>query len=181
MSDRFSATAIRLVLAVLLTAVAAFGQIQFGKPRPAKPLPNPSIVVAARDEVVSITKQMLETREIPLDKEDCNATTGECTLLSKSVVFIKGITTKSQLEHYCDMPTVDVRDWGRGRYTLRFLIAPATPKTTQVAVYAKFEGMMNAATGSEWVALTSKGELENLMLRCIVDRVQGGDCKEVFR
>jgi len=181
MSGRVSRPAIRLLLAISLTAAAAFGQIQFSKPKPAKPLPNPSIVSVERDEVVSITKQMLETREIPLDKEDCNATTGECTLLSKQVVFIKGITTKSQLEHYCEMPTVDVRDWGRGRYVLRFQIAPATPKTTQVAVYAKFEGMMNSATGSEWVTLTSKGELENLMLRCILDRVDGGDCKDVFR
>jgi len=181
MSGRVSRPALRLLLAISLTAAAAFGQIQFSKPKPAKPLPNPSIVSVERDEVVSITKQMLETREIPLDKEDCNATTGECTLLSKQVVFIKGITTKSQLEHYCEMPTVDVRDWGRGRYVLRFQITPATPKTTQVAVYAKFEGMMNSATGSEWVTLTSKGELENLMLRCILDRVDGGDCKDVFR
>src|SRR6266404_9120209 len=105
MSDRVSAPAIRLVLAVLLMAIAAFGQIQFSKPKPAKPLPNPSMIAAARDEVVSITKQMLETREIPLDKEDCNATTGECTLLTKSVIFTKGIAAKSQLEHYCETPS----------------------------------------------------------------------------
>jgi hypothetical protein len=181
MSDRAAALAFRSALALLLTAMTAFGQIQFSKPKPVKPLPNPSIIFATRDEVVAITKQMLETREIPLDKEDCNTNTGECTLISKPVVFIKGIAAKSQLEHYCNMPTMDVRDWARGRYVLRFQLAPATPKTAQVGVYAKFEGMMNGAAGSEWVALTSKGELEDLMLRCILDRVQGGDCKEIFR
>lgn len=181
MSDRAAALAFRSVLALLLTAMTAVGQLEFGKPKPVKPLPNPSIIFATRDEVTAITKQMLETREIPLDKEDCNTTTGECTLITKSVIFIKGIAAKSQLEHYCNMPTVDVRDWARGRYVLRFQLAPATPKTAQVGVYAKFEGMMNGAAGSEWVALTSKGELENLMLRCIQDRVQGGDCKEIFR
>lgn len=181
MSDRIASPAVRLILVLGVTAVAGFGQIQFSKPKPIKPLPNPSIVFATRDEVLSITKQMLETREIPLDKEDCNGTTGECTLLTKSVVFIKGIATKSQLEHYCDMPTVDVRDWARGRYVLRFQISPATPKTAQVGVYAKFEGLLNGAAGSEWVALISKGGLEDLMLRCIQDRAQGGDCKEVFR
>lgn len=181
MFNRITSPVIRVVVVLLLIALAAGGQIQFSKPKPLRPLPNPSIINAPRDEATSVTKQMLETREIPLDKEDCNTTTGECTLFSKPVVFTKGIVTKSQLEHYCDMPAVDVRNWVRGRYVLRFQITPATPKTSQVGVYAKFEGMMNAVTGSEWVPLTSKGELENLMLRCIQERVQGGDCKEIFR
>jgi hypothetical protein len=181
MSDRVIAPAYRVFLALLLTGMSAFGQIQLGKPKPVKPLPNPSIVGAPRDDVVSIAKQMLETREIPIDKEDCGSTSGECTLVTKTLVFIKGIATKSQLEHYCETPSVDVRNWVRGRYVLRFQITPATPKTSQVGVYARFEGMTNSVTGSEWVQLTSKGELEDLMLRCILDRVQGNDCKEIFR
>jgi len=181
MFDRVTGYTSRVLVALLLTGITAVAQLEFKKPKPAKPLPNPSIINATRDEVLSTTKQMMETREIPIDKEDCNNTTGECTLLSKPVVFIKGIATKSQLEHYCEMPTVEVRNWARARYVLRFQITPATPKTAQVGVYAKFEGMLNAVTGSEWVALTSKGELEDLMLRCVQDRVQGGDCKDIFR
>lgn len=156
-------------------------QIQLQKPKTVKPLPNPSIIGAQRDEVVTVTKQMLETREIPLDKEDCNQTNGECTLLSKSVVFTKGITTRSQLEHYCEVPSAAVRNWVRGRYVLRFQITPASTKTAQVGVYAKFEGMTDGVSGSEWVPLTSKGELEDTLLRCIQDRVQGGDCKDILR
>ena len=181
MSDRVTANALRVLLALLLTGITAFAQIEFSRPKPAKPLPNPSMINSTRDEVLSMTKQMLETREIPIDKEDCSNTTGECTLLTKPVVFIKGIATKSQLEHYCEMPKVEVRNWARGRYVLRFQITPATPKTSQVGVYARFEGMLNAVTGSEWVPLTSKGEIENLMLKCILDRLQGGDCKDIFR
>jgi len=181
MLDRVTAPASRILLAVLLTSVTTLAQLEFKRPKPAKPLPNPAIIATQRDEVLSLIKQMLETREIPLDKEDCSGTTGECTLISKPVVFIKGIATKSQLEHFCEMPAVEVRNWARARYVLRFQITPATPKTSQVGVYAKFEGMMNAVTGTEWVALTSKGELEDLMLRCISDRVQGGDCKDIFR
>ena len=181
MSDRVTHRSSRVVLTILLTAITGFAQIQFNRPKAARPLPNPSIINSTRDEVLSMTKQMLETREIPVDKEDCNSNTGECTLISKPVVFIKGIATKSQLEHYCEMPAVEVRNWARARYVLRFQISPATPKTSQVGVYAKFEGMLNAVTGSEWIALTSKGELEDLMLRCIQDRSQGGDCKDIFR
>lgn len=181
MSERVTAYFFRTALTLLFAVMAAAGQIQLSKPKPIKPLPNPSIVVATRDEVMAITKQMLETREIPLDKEDCNSTTGECTLITKPVVFIRGIAAKSQLEHYCIMPAVELREWSRGRYVLRFQLAPATTKTAQVGAYAKFEGMMSGASGSEWVALTSKGELEDLMLRCIQDRVQGGDCKDIFR
>src|SRR5690349_20196507 len=145
MSDRAFAFAFRITLMLSLTALTALGQIQLSKPKPIKPLPNPSIVVATRDELIAITKQMLETREIPLDKEDCNSTTGECTLISKPVIFIRGIAAKSQLEHYCIMPSVEFREWSRGRYVLRFQLAPATTKTAQVGVYAKFEGMMSGA------------------------------------
>jgi hypothetical protein len=165
---------------LLLIAVNVSGQIQFDRPKAAKPLPNPSIVGAQRDELITTIKQMLETREIPLDKEDCNATTGECSIISKPVIFTKGIPAKSQLQHYADMPTRDVRNWSKGRYVLRFQISPASPKTSQVGVYAKFEGMTDGVVGSEWVPLPSKGELEDLMLKCVQDRVQGGDCKDIF-
>jgi hypothetical protein len=181
MLDRSIMRASRVIATLVFVVITAAGQIQLSKPKPIRHLPNPSIIDAPRDTVISLVKQMLETREIPLDKEDCNTTSGECTLLSKSVVFTKGIPTKSQLGHYCDLPAVDVRNWVRGRYILRFQITPATPKTSQVGVYAKFEGMMNSTTGSEWVPLTSRGELEDLMLRCTQDRVQGGDCKDIFR
>ncbi|HEU4389599.1 MAG TPA: hypothetical protein VFV34_17475, partial [Blastocatellia bacterium] len=116
-------------------------QIQFNKPKAEGHLPNPTILRGSRDDIRSIAKQMLETREIPLDKEECNPQTGECSLISKPVVFIKGITTRSQLEHYCDVPAAHVRNWTKGRYTLRIQINPSSPTTAQVGLYAKFEGM----------------------------------------
>jgi len=163
-----------------LIAITISGQIQFDRPKAAKPLPNPSIVGAQRDEILTVIKQMLETREIPLDKEDCNATNGECSLISKPVIFTKGIPAKSQLQHYTEMPTRDLRNWSKGRYVLRFQISPASPTTSQVGVYAKFEGMTDGVVGSEWVQFSSKGELEDMMLRCVQDRAQGGDCKDIF-
>ena len=181
MSYKLTSFTLRLLLVLLFVVMTAGAQMEFKKPKPLKPLPNPSIFNSTRDDVVSTTKQMMETREIPLDKEDCSTTTGECTLISKPVIFIKGIATKSQLEHYCEMPKVEVRNWARARYVLRFQITPATPKTSQVGAYAKFEGMLNSVSGSEWVPLTSRGELEDMMLRCIQDRLQGGDCKDIFR
>jgi hypothetical protein len=180
-SGNFCIEKMLAVAVAVLFAAPALGQIEFKKPKPIQPLPNPSIVGAMRDDVVRVTKQMLETREIPLDKEDCSPTTGECTLVSKAVVFIKGIATKSQLQHYCDLSSSDVRNWGRARYVLRVQVNPASPRTAQVGVYAKFEGLINSVSGNEWVALTSKGELEDQILRCIMDRVQGGDCKDIFK
>ncbi|HLG13219.1 MAG TPA: hypothetical protein VJH03_01680 [Blastocatellia bacterium] len=168
--------ACRILVIIVATVPASGAQIQLNKPKAVKPLPNPSILPASRDDVLRLTKQMLETREIPLDKEDCNQTTGECTLISKPVIFIKGITTRSQLEHYCEVPTAAVRNWVKGRYVLRVQVSPASPATSQVGVYARFEGQADSVTGSEWVLLTSKGELEDRLLRCILDRVNGGDC-----
>ncbi len=173
---RFGKT-IRGLILVLAAVVTVGAQIQLNKPKAVKPLPNPYIISASRDEVLTVAKQMLETREIPLDKEDCNPTSGECALISKPIIFIKGITTRSQLEHYCEVPAAIVRNWAKGRYVLRIQISPTTPTKSQVGVYAKFEGLADQVTGSEWVPLTSKGVLEDRLLRCIEDRVLGGDCQ----
>jgi hypothetical protein len=165
-------------LVIFIFACTAKAQIQFDKPKAEKPLPNPAIIQAPRDEALTVTKQMLETREIPIDKEDCNQLTGECTVISKAVVFIKGITTRSQLEHYCTVPAASVKNWTRGRYVLRFQITPASPKSAQVGIYAKFEGQTDGLSNNAWVELSSKGELEDKLLKCIQSRVSGGDCKD---
>jgi hypothetical protein len=157
-------------------ASAAGAQIEFNKPKGEQPLPNPAIIGSSRDEILAATKQMLETREIPLDKEDCGQTTGECSLISKPVIFTRGITTRSQLQHYCEVPVAEVRNWVKGRYVVRIQIAPASPNTSQVGVYARFEGQTDALSGSEWVPLSSKGALEDGLLKCIRDRVRGLDC-----
>ena len=170
--------AVPVIMILLLAVLEVAAQIQLSKPKGEQPIPNPSIIGAARDEIVTATKQMLETREIPLEKEDCSQTTGECTLISKPVVFTKGITTRSQLQHFCEVTAGDVRNWVKGRYVLRVLIAPASPTTSQVGVYARFEGMTDGLNGSEWVLLSSKGELEDKLLKCIRDRVRGLDCKD---
>jgi hypothetical protein len=168
-----------LLLPILLAHGAGQVQINIDRPKPVKPLPNPLIVGAARDEARAAAKQMLETLDIPLDKEDCNQQTGECLLISKSVIFIKGIAAKSMLEHYCAVPAGDVQQWVRGRYVLRIQINPASAKTAQVGIYARFEGMTEGVIGSEWVPLSSKGELEDKLLRCMDARVHGGDCKDI--
>lgn len=173
--------ALGVVLIGLFLSMTAAAQIEFNRPKTAKPLPNPSIMSATRDEAVTIIKQMLETREIPLDKEDCSATTGECTLISKPVIFIKGIPTRSQLRHFTEMSERDVRNWGKARYVLRFQVSPATPRTAQIGAYARFEGLTDGAAGQEWVQFASRGELEDQMLRCLQDRVAGGDCKDIFK
>jgi hypothetical protein len=172
---------LRAALVGLLLAVGCAAQIQFNRPKTAKPLPNPSIMNAARDETVTLIKQLLETREIPLDKEDCNATTGECTLVSKPIIFTKGIPAKSQLQHFAEMPDRDPRNWSKGRYVLRFQVTPATPRTAQVGANARFEGLTDGAAGQEWVQLASRGELEDMMLRCVQDRIAGGNCENIFR
>jgi hypothetical protein len=168
----------RISTVLLLLAVTTFGQIQFSRPKAEPRLPNPTIMSSPRDEVLTVSKQMLETRQIPLDREDCNQASGECAVISKPVIFIRGITTRSQLQHYCEVPAAEVRDWVKGRYVLRIQISPASPTSAQVGVYARFEGMTDGLSGSEWVPLSSKGELEDRLLKCIQDRLRGLDCKD---
>jgi hypothetical protein len=38
--------------------------------------------------------------------------------------------------------------------------------------------MADGVIGSEWVPLSSKGQLEDRLLRCIQERILGGDCKD---
>lgn len=168
------------VLILLISGTVA-GQIQFSKPKSDKPVANPLIVNTSRDEVRSLSKQILESREIPIDKEDCSSQNGQCTLITKPVVFIKGITTRSQLEHYCEVPGVRVQNWIKGRYTLRIQIDPASATTALVGVYAKFEGMTDGVLGNDWIALSSKGLLEDGVLRCIERRARGLECAEDVR
>src|SRR5262245_48302517 len=120
---------------ILLISGLAPGQIQFSKPKAEKPVANPLVVNTSRDEVRSLSKQILESREIAIDKDDCSSQSGQCTLITKPIIFIKGITTRSQLEHYCEVPGVRVQNWIRGRYTLRIQIDPASPTTALVGVY----------------------------------------------
>jgi|ERR1700733_8101187 hypothetical protein len=165
----------------IFAALTVRGQIDFDKPKKVKPLPNPLVMQASRDDLRNAAKQMLETRQIPLDKEDCNQLTGECLLVSKSIEFTRGITARSQLEHYCDVPAADVRNWAKGRYSLRIQISPAGTTTAQVGIYAKFEGETDDAVGQSWIVLNSKGELEDGLLRCLDERIRGGECKEEGR
>lgn len=152
-------------------------QLEWDKKKAIQPLPNPYMMAAPRDEILTATKQMFEAREIPVDKESCDPLTGECTLISKPVIFIKGTMAKSQLEHYCDVPAANVRNWTKGRYVLRIQIAPTSPRNSQVSVHCKFEGMADNFTGNEWVSLSSKGTLEDELMRCMEDRVRGGNCE----
>lgn len=171
-----------LAMVLPMMALVTAAQIQLSKPKAEQRLPNPLMISASREELITITKQMFEAREVPLDKDNCDQLTGECTLISKPVTFITGsIATRSQLEHYAEVPAANVKNWERGRYTLKIQITPAAPKTTQVAVYATFEGKTNDFSGQNpWVQLRSKGELEDKFLRCIQDRARGGGCEGIF-
>ena len=154
------------------------GQIQIAKPKAETPLPNPMIIKASRDDLKTAALKMLETREIPVEREDCSDQTGECTILTKHVVFIKGITTKSQLQHYCIVPTAGIRTWTRGRYVLKIQVNPSGVNSCQVGVYCSFEGLSDGATGSEWIKLSSRGIMEEKFLKCLEETVRSGVCRE---
>ena len=64
MRNRLTARTSGAFVTLLFIGMTAIAQIEFKRPKPAKPLPNPSIINSTRDEVLSMTKQMLETREI---------------------------------------------------------------------------------------------------------------------
>ena len=68
-SGVFRCQFVRLLCLLLTASATAPAQIQFDRPKSQAPLPNPSMIAATRDELIALTKQMFEARELPLDKD----------------------------------------------------------------------------------------------------------------
>lgn len=155
------------VLAIMVLGAAANAQLEWDKRTTGKPVPNPTPVVAARADIISEIKELLERNQIPIQSEIQDDPKGAYVIVSGPVVFARGIVAKTQLGHFAEVGAADVQSIVRGRVTLRIEIAPSSPSTSLVGVSGVFEGLQQGGV-PQWIKAPSRGLLEDKILKHVL-------------
>jgi hypothetical protein len=161
-----------LCFLLALAAAPAGAQLEWDKRNPNATIPNPTPVVAQRDQIVAEVKRLLERDEIPIKAEIVDDARGVYTITTEPVVFARGIVARTQLGHFADIGPAAVHDVIRGRVALRIEITPSNPSTSMVGVSAIFEGLKQEAVQT-WFSAPSRGLLEDKLLKHIVMNLVG--------
>jgi hypothetical protein len=154
--------------------IAARGQIQLDKPKTEPPLENPFKMGISREQIIETTNQVLRACSIPLDESLSKPREGK--LVTKPLVFTRGVTTQTDLEYLAKMPGGDVRTWTQGRYFLEITASPIDGSRSQLFVSAHIQGKYaDVLTGNQWIEGQSNGRLEDEILRGLAGKILGID------
>ena len=169
---------IKSVVLALLTlacaASAAQAQFTFDKPKAEPPLPNPYTMSVLREPILDAARQLLKACAIPVDEDLSKANEGK--LVTKPVVFSRGVTVRNDLEYLAEMPASSVRNWSQARYVLEIVALPLNQKSSQLQVNANVQGRAAEANGTlKWVDGKSNGRLEDEFIRGLAGRILGVD------
>jgi len=152
----------------------ARAQIQFDRPKTEPQLDNPYTIGVPREQILQTVREVFKTCAIQID--DALSKPNEGKIITKSVVFTRGVTTKADLEHLATMPAVEVRNWQQGRWSLEITALPLDGKRSQFLVTAHIQGKLADAAGvSKWVEGQSNGTLEDEILRGLAGKILGID------
>jgi hypothetical protein len=159
---------------IILLAGDARAQLRFDKPKSEPPLDNPYPISVPREQVIQAATEILKVCSIPIDEEQSRPAEGK--LVTKNVVFSRGVTTKNDLEHLATMPAGEVRNWQQGRYSLEITSLPIDATKSQIMVTAHVQGKIADALGSNrWIDGQSTGILEDQVIRGLASKVLGID------
>jgi hypothetical protein len=158
----------------LCCTTTASAQIEFDRPKTEGPLPNPYTLATKREDIVKAAVDLLKACAIPLDEAATKLADGK--IVTKPVVYTKGVTANSDLEHLATMPASDVRNWLQGRYSLEINALPVDQTKAQIQISARIQGRL-AGTGIDqrWVTGVSNGSLEDEVLRGLSGKILGID------
>jgi hypothetical protein len=159
--------------ALLMLSAPAPAQIEWDKRTADAPLDNPTMVRVSRDEALDLVKRVLEHYGHAVKSSTCDDGRGACTLVTDQLVFTRGIVADSRFRHVAELGNGDVRNVVRARVVLRVEVTPAKPGVTSVGISGAFEGLVEAAVGSEWVSSRSRGFYEDRLLRGVVNLANG--------
>ena len=119
-------------------------------------------------------REVFNTCAIEID--DTLSKPSEGKIVTKSVVFTRGVTARADLDHLARMPAGEVRNWQQGRFSLEVIALPLDEKRSQLSVSAQIEGkVIEASGGAQWVQGKSNGLLEDEALRGLAGRILGID------
>lgn len=155
-------------------ASSAFAQIQFDRPKVEGKLSNPYMINAKREDILRVAREVLKLCAIPIN--EATSSTNEGKIVTGEVVFTRGVTTRSDLEHLATLPASEVRNWLQGRYILEITAIPVDQSRSQLQVSARIQGRMaGVLEGEKWVDGVSNGTLEDEVLRGLAGKILGID------
>ena len=162
------------LLFIVLCSFDARAQLQLDRPKTQPPLDNPYLINAPREQILQTVREVLNTCAIQID--DTLSKPSEGKIITKSLVFTRGVTAKADLEHLAKMPAGEVRNWQQGRWSLEISSLPLDEKRSQLSVRAHIEGkLIDAAGGAQWIEGQSNGLVEDEALRGLAGRILGID------
>jgi hypothetical protein len=166
-----------ICLSLLFIACCSFdarAQIQLDRPKTEPRLDNPYIITAPREQILETVREVFKSCAIQIDDAQSKPTEGK--IVTKSVVFTRGVTAKTDLEHLATMPAGEVRNWQQGRWRLEVSALPIDEKRSQLYVSAYIEGKVADASGATvWIEGKSNGSLEDETLRGLAGKILGID------
>jgi hypothetical protein len=152
----------------------ARAQIQLDRPKTEPRLENPYIITAPREQILQTVREVFKSCAIQVD--DTLSKPNEGKIVTKSVVFTRGVTVRADLEHLAAMPAGEVRNWLQGRWRLEVSALPIDDKRSQLSVNAYIEGKVADASGAtRWIEGQSNGALEDETLRGLAGKILGID------
>lgn len=162
------------LLFIIFFSFDARAQIQLDRPKTEPRLDNPYVIHAPREQILQTVREVFKACAIELD--DTLSMPSEGKIVTKSVVFTRGVTAMADLEHLAKMPAGEVRNWQQGRWRLEVSALPLDEKRSQLSVTAHIEGkVIDAAGGAQWIEGQSNGSLEDEALRGLAGRILGID------
>jgi hypothetical protein len=162
------------IIMMFCCSVTTLAQIQLDRPKSEPPLENPFKMGVSRELIMETTNQVLRACSIPLDESLSKPREGK--LVTKPLVFTRGVTTQTDLEYLAKMPSADVRNWTQGRYFLEITVSPIDGTRSQIFVNAHIQGRYaDILTGNQWIEGQSNGRLEDEILRGLAGKILGID------
>jgi len=163
-----------VALFILVTcSTNALAQLTFDHSKTEPNLTNPYTLGAKREDVMKTAREIFKACAFPIDEAASNASEGK--LLTVPVVYTRGVTARTDLEHLAEMPASKVRNWVQGRFMLEIFSIPIDATRTQLSVTAKISGRVGDAVKETWVDGASNGNLEDEVIRGIAGQVLGID------
>ncbi len=169
-----STTFVLAFLALVLGSHVAHAQFTFDKPKAEPPLPNPYTMSMQREPILEAAREVLKSCAIPLNEDLSKANEGK--IVTKPVVFSRGVTVRNDLEYMAEMPASSVRNWSQARYALEIVALPVDQKKSHLQVNAIIQGRAVDADGTlKWVEGKSNGRLEDEFIRGLAGKILGID------
>jgi hypothetical protein len=125
-----------VALFILVTcSTNALAQLTFDHSKTEPNLTNPYTLGAKREDVMKTAREIFKACAFPIDEAASSANEGK--LLTVPVVYTRGVTARTDLEHLAEMPASKVRNWVQGRFMLEIFSIPIDATRTQLSVTAK--------------------------------------------